>query len=115
MGSGITYILCMEEMKMSKKSTHQGHCQVCGRLQMLPGGELSLHGYKVKSGYFSGTCHGARYQPFELSCELVKRSIVDAQAALTSLEAFRATLRQPVTDNQCWFHTRQANPRGRDY
>ncbi len=61
------------------KSTHKGHCQVCGGLQMLPGGTLSLHGYKVTYGFFSGICHGAKAKPFEQAHDLVDEAIVRAQ------------------------------------
>lgn len=76
-------------------ATHKGHCQLCGRLQMLGlrGAEgqhgtarLSLHGYTVRHGFFSGTCRGARHLPFEQSCDLVKDAIERAQKALVETE-----------------------------
>jgi hypothetical protein len=50
---------------MSKKATHQGTCQSCGRLQKLPRGRLSKHGYTVDWGFFNGVCGGAGYKPLE--------------------------------------------------
>lgn len=79
------------------KSTHKGHCQVCGALQMLPAGALSLHGYKVAHGFFSGICHGAKAKPFEQAHNLVDDAIVRAKAALTSVEARQARLRTAAT------------------
>jgi hypothetical protein len=56
-----------------RKATHQGTCQCCGRLQKLPGGFLSKHGYTVDWGYFNGVCGGAHHLPLEQD-----RTIVDA-------------------------------------
>lgn len=57
------------------KATHQGHCQWCGRLQMLPSGKLSKHGYDVRWGYFNGTCQGAESLPFEQDIRLIESAI----------------------------------------
>lgn len=50
-----------------KAATHNGHCQVCGKIQALPfDGRLSLHGYKVAGfGFFAGVCQGARHLPLQ--------------------------------------------------
>lgn len=58
------------------KHTHKGTCQVCGNVQAVgskQGRPLSLHGYTVDWGYFSGTCSGSKRQPLELD-----RSVLDA-------------------------------------
>jgi hypothetical protein len=94
-------------------ATHRGHCQACGRLQMLPKGVLSIHGYKVTYGYFSGICAGTKALPFELSCELVKTFIVSAKAALVSVEATQAALRAPATEPKAWQHVGHKDSRGR--
>lgn len=55
-------------MAKQTKSTHQAHCQVCGRLQavMAVGGMLAKHGYTVKGwGYFKGVCQGSDTYPLE--------------------------------------------------
>lgn len=97
-------------------STHKGHCQACGRLQMLPKGNLALHGYTVSGGFFSGVCRGSKFLPFEESCDQVRRYIAEAKASLASLEAFITTLRQPVTEgNVAWFRSSLASPKGRYY
>ncbi len=86
------------------KATHKGHCQACGRLQMLPKGVLSKHGYNVTHGFFSGVCVGAGYLPFEKSCALVARFVANAKASLEALEAFQAKLRETATANEAWFN-----------
>lgn len=83
------------------RSTHRGHCQACGRLQMLPGGRLAKHGYTVAHGFFAGTCTGSAHLPFEQSCALVETFIANAQRELTSLEAYQTKLRAPATDATC--------------
>jgi hypothetical protein len=76
--------LTTKEIEM-EKSTHQGHCQVCGRKQMLPfDGRLSLHGYKVSGfGFFMGTCTGSRKLPLQQD-----RTITDE--IITSLGVYAA-------------------------
>lgn len=74
------------------KATHQGTCQVCGRTQKLPSGNLSLHGYTTQWGFFAGTCHGAKAQPFELSKDLIEEAIeraleYKAECAVHALQA----------------------------
>ena len=62
----------------TRKATHQGTCQVCGRLQKLPHG-LSVHGYTTQFGFFSGTCRGTYGKPFEKSHDLISKAIEDAK------------------------------------
>ena len=62
-----------------KQATHNGECQICGRTQKLPNGQMSKHGYNVTSGFFSGTCRGSDNLPFELSKSLVDGAIKDAK------------------------------------
>ncbi len=64
---------------MKAKATHQGHCQVCGHKQKLPGGKLSQHGYTVRCGFFSGVCFGSINLPFEQDISL-ERAIKEATA-----------------------------------
>jgi hypothetical protein len=78
-------------------STHAGHCQLCGSLQRLPKGVLSLHGYKVTHGFFSGVCRGAKHLPFEQAFDLVAEQVTMAQEALANLEARQARYRAPAT------------------
>jgi hypothetical protein len=83
---------------MTKIATHFGECQGCGRVQKLPGGSLSLHGYTVDWGFFQGTCGGAKHLPYELSCEYVKACIVSATASYDLAMARVEHLRRPITD-----------------
>jgi hypothetical protein len=88
---------------MAKRSaTHSGHCQACNSLQKLPNGLLSLHGYTVGHGFFSGICHGARALPYELSCDLIKMCVTSATLHMESLQRQQADLRKPATSAVCW-------------
>ena len=88
---------------MAKIATHSGTCQGCGHHQKLPGGKLSLHGYTVQWGFFSGTCDGARELPYELSCDYCKKCIVRAtasrEALLESAKNYRRVITEPVADH----------------
>lgn len=70
---------------MSRRATHQGHCQVCTRLCKLPGGFIAKHGYNVTYGFFNGTCWGSDELPYEQSCDLVKESVERAKEEVESL------------------------------
>lgn len=50
---------------MATKATHNGTCQVCGRLQAVSRWRIAKHGYTVKDGWFQGTCSGSRELPLE--------------------------------------------------
>lgn len=76
----------------SNKATHSGHCQACGRLQKLPNGKLSKHGYTVEHGFFSGVCRGTNYLPFEQSCDQVRRYIGEAKSEVEFLTKRRTEL-----------------------
>lgn len=60
------------------KATHKGTCQICGNLQKLPGGYLSIHGYTVTWGFFNGVCNGTGNLPFEVSKDMIDRAIANA-------------------------------------
>ena len=106
----------MYSLDMNKRTaTHSGHCQACGNLQKLPAGKLSIHGYTIEHGYFSGTCHGSKELPFELSCELVKTFIEGATAHMKSVKAFQTKLRKQTTEAKAWVRLSKANPKGHYY
>jgi hypothetical protein len=63
---------------------------------------MSLHGYNVTHGFFSGTCIGSKELPFEQSCDLVKGFIKSAKDQLASVERNVAKLREPATSTTCW-------------
>lgn len=86
------------------KATHYGHCQACGHQQKLPKGLLSKHGYRVRFGFFMGVCRGAKHPPYEESCELVKRMVVEAQKDLVRVEAYIEKLNTPATEAKGWIH-----------
>lgn len=60
-------------------ATHKGHCQICGNLQKLPSGKLAKHGYTTRWGFFSGTCNGAGFLPFEQSTDRIEAAIAAAR------------------------------------
>lgn len=84
------------------KSTHKGHCQACGRLQMLPSGKLAKHGYNVKHGFFSGVCAGSGSLPFEQSYDLLPHFIANAQIELDSLNTIQSKLRLEPVEPKAW-------------
>jgi len=56
-------------MSTSRKHTHTGHCQICGRIQAVDNLTklLAKHGYKVAGfGFFNGVCSGSGEQPLQL-------------------------------------------------
>jgi hypothetical protein len=88
---------------MSRQATHRGTCQACGRIQKLPGGIMSLHGYTKQWGFFHGTCRGSHHKPFELSKDLIDTCIQGAQNAITSLQVQRGDLvRMPTSETKAW-------------
>jgi hypothetical protein len=87
-------------------ATHRGHCQLCGSLQKLPKGRLSLHGYTVAHGYFSGTCRGAKGLPFEQSINLILDEMDFAKKSLKMLRDNIKELRTHVDEQtRMWVHT----------
>lgn len=89
----------------ANRATHQGTCQCCLRLQALPLGKLSKHGYCVafrgQGGFFSGTCRGSGELPFELSCEAMKGFVAEVTQELTVLDQNA----KAVLENGCRFST----------
>lgn len=65
-------------------------CQICGRAVKSKKGVIAHHGYKrPHEGWQTKSCLGARYLPYELSCdripaviEMVERHITDTQIRL---------------------------------
>jgi len=96
------------------KATHKGHCQACGRLQMLPNGKLAQHGYKITHGFFSGVCVGSKHLPFEVSCDMLPGFISNAQRALANVEATQAKLRVRPTEPKAWVANYEGTSYGRN-
>lgn len=82
------------------KATNKGTCQICGRIQKLPDGRLSQHGYTTRWGFFSGVCCGSGQLPFEQSKDLVDGAIEGAEKRLASIQAEQETLRAPVAPGE---------------
>lgn len=93
-----------------KAATHTGECQWCARRQMLPGGVLAKHGYTVQhrgqGGYFTGACSGSGNLPFEISKDLIDKSIAWAQRCVADVDRQIAELKatDPATTNIAWLH-----------
>lgn len=95
---------------MSKQATHRGTCQLCAHDQKLPGNRLSLHGYTVQWGFFSGTCPGSRGMPYELSCDLIAEAIASQKVAIKSQRKFAAE--QRALTAEVWVTERRYDARG---
>lgn len=68
------------------KATHNGTCQVCGRMQAVKAKGLAKHGYTVEWGFFSGVCDGAGEAPVEESTEILDATVSRLSAAAARLE-----------------------------
>lgn len=87
------------------KATHLGTCQICGAEQKLPGNVLAKHGYTKRWGFFSGTCAGSHYLPFEVSTDRIAQGIASARQRIEGIEDAIATLNAaPVTDRAPFHH-----------
>lgn len=101
---------------MSRKATHRGTCQACGRVQMLPADTLSLHGYTKQWGWFAGTCFGSRCLPLEISKDLIEVCIKRSEQAIKALQAERAGLIViPTPETKAWKHIYVSASRGSRY
>jgi hypothetical protein len=79
--------------KMTTKTRHLGHCQICDREQKLARGVLVHHGYRRPgSGRIRGTCYGVASPPYELSCELLKKHLPNVQVILQDKRDFLTRL-----------------------
>lgn len=87
-----------------KSATHTGHCQWCGRPQMLPADLLSKHGYNVRWGFFSGTCNGAGHLPFEKDISLIEGAIKWAEGRIVDLNAEIKDLCTNAKPATVWVH-----------
>jgi hypothetical protein len=87
---------------MMKTATDTMTCQVCGRAIKAGNGLIAHHGYKRPyEGWQTASCEGARYAPYEVSCdrlrevvEMVKNFIASQEKALA---AFLASPPQVIT------------------
>lgn len=72
---------------MAKQATHDGECQLCGRVQKLPAERMAKHGYTVRWGFFSGVCPGSRHLSYERSAALIADRIPTVRQEIETLEA----------------------------
>jgi hypothetical protein len=63
------------------------HCQVCGRVIKSNTGVIAHHGYKREAGWQSDSCLGARYLPYEESCERLKEVALIVEDYIKTNEA----------------------------
>ncbi len=89
---------------MKAKSSHRGHCQVCGSKQKLPAGLLSLHGYTTRWGFFSGICNGANHLPFEQDTSLIEGMIAWANREAARLRSEADQVREERDPEKAWYH-----------
>jgi hypothetical protein len=86
------------------KATHSGSCQICGRVQKLPGNVLSKHGYTTRWGFFSGTCPGSGYRPFEVAFDRIQAAIDDVKMQIAGIESDIVTMNAAPVENVAPFH-----------
>lgn len=86
------------------KATHSGSCQICGRVQKLPGNVLSKHGYTTRWGFFSGTCPGSGYRPFEVAFDRIQAAIDDVKMQIAGIERDIAMMNSEPVANIAPFH-----------
>nr|NIO82543.1 hypothetical protein [Candidatus Aminicenantes bacterium]NIT24448.1 hypothetical protein [Candidatus Aminicenantes bacterium] len=89
---------------MPRKSTHSGHCQLCGCIQKLPGGLMANHGYRVDKnyGFFAGACRGSRYLPFEQSTNLIEDAIQRQEKEITNTTKYIQNLQESKDNDKAW-------------
>lgn len=92
-------------MANKNKATHQGHCQACNRIQMLPAGMLAKHGYEVAGyGFFNGICMGAGHLPLEQDKSIVEATITWAEGVIKSIRAEIARVAAEKGIHFAWVH-----------
>ena len=87
---------------MKNTHTHKGHCQVCGRVQVVSTNDnlLAKHGYDVQFGFFNGTCIGSDKEPLEVSKRISEVTISNMKNAIEAkrekIETFTGVTQVPV-------------------
>jgi len=77
-------------------------CQVCGRAIKAKSGIIAHHGYKRPyDGWQTASCPGARYAPYEVSCDRLREIVEEVRNFIASQEKalanFLATPPQTIT------------------
>jgi hypothetical protein len=93
------------------KAINDGTCQGCGRVQRLPSGVLADHGYEISNGWRRGACIGGGHLPYEVSCDLIERSIAGAERARDCyIETAKALLARGPSAGDLLTHTQVYHP-----
>lgn len=84
---------------------HRGHCQVCGRKQVVQDGQLVLHGYKRPgTGEIYNTCPGENHAPLNVTDKLTQSILADLlrqqTRATKRVETTRARLDKAIKARQ---------------
>lgn len=98
---------------MAKQATHRGECQMCGRMQKLPGGKLAKHGYTTRWGFFSGVCRGAGHLPYEQSCDMLRELLPTVRDSVNLQRQLAVTARE--TTGAAWVVEVHQPPNARSY
>jgi len=93
------------------KATHIGTCQICWRSQKLPGNVLSKHGYTKRWGFFSGTCPGSGYRPFEVAFDRIQAAIDDVKMQIAGIERDIAFMNAKPIGNVAPFYAYRSSAR----
>lgn len=81
---------------MSKKPLPSTTCQICGRAIWANTGKIAHHGYqRPDHGWQTTSCMGARYLPYEQSCDRIPEVIANIEGYIarttSALELFVAS------------------------
>jgi hypothetical protein len=70
-------------------------CQICGRAIKAAKGVIAHHGYQRphQQGWQSGSCFGARFQPYGVACDAIPLAITQAEQFVAATEQQLAKLR----------------------
>tara|TARA_R100000951_G_scaffold49523_1_gene41843 strand:+ start:4254 stop:4943 length:690 start_codon:yes stop_codon:yes gene_type:complete len=93
--------------KNMNKSTHKGHCQVCGSIQRLHNGTNKIynHGFTRSGGFgywTSAPCWGSNHQALEISCDIVEDTMARAYDVIAKIKD-RVTAEQEETTHIKWY------------
>jgi hypothetical protein len=79
---------CLEDAEMNTQTAAEvGTCQVCGRTIGAKTGMIAHHGYqRPYEGWQTASCEGARYLPYEISCDRLREVIETVQTFIASQE-----------------------------
>lgn len=78
----------------------RGSCQVCEKVHKInEHGVLAKHGYRVRFGFFEGVCPGSGEKPYELSCEFLRKHIVNVSQGIEKLNIVLETLSENTTES----------------